>query len=56
MEVINRFKGLDQVDRVLEDLWMEVRNIVQEAVTKSISRKKKYKKTEWLSEKALKNS
>ena len=53
MEVINRFKGLDQVDRVLEDLWMEVRNIVQEAVTKSISRKKKYKKTERLSEKAL---
>ena len=53
VEVTNRFKGLDQVDRVLEDLWMEVRNIVQEAVTKSISRKKKYKKTEWLSEKAL---
>ena len=53
MEVINRFKGLDQVDRVPEELWMEVCNIVQEAVTKSISRKKKYKKTEWLSEEAL---
>ena len=53
MEVINRFKGLDQVDRMPEDLRMEVHNIVQEAVTKSISRTKKYKKTEWLSEKAL---
>ena len=53
VEVTNRFKGLDLVDRVPEELWMEVCNIVQEAVTKSISRKKKYKKTEWLSEEAL---
>ena len=53
VEVTNRFKGLYQVDRVPEELWMEVCNIVQEAVTKSISRKKKYKKTEWLSEEAL---
>ena len=53
VEVRNRFKGLDLIDRVPDELWMEVRDIVQEAVTKSISRKKKYKKTERLSEKAL---
>ena len=41
VEVTNRFKGLDLVDRVPEELWMEVHNIVQEAVTKTIPKKKK---------------
>ena len=50
---MNRFKGLDLVDRVPEELWMEVHNTVQEAVTKTIPKKKKYKKAKWLSEKAL---
>ena len=50
---MNRFKGLDLVDRAPEELWMEVRNTVQEAVTKTIPKKKKYKKAKWLSEKAL---
>ena len=45
--------GLDLVDRVPEDLWIEVSNIVQKAVTKTISKKKKCKKAKWLSEKAL---
>ena len=49
----NRFKGLDLVDRVPEELWMEVHNIVQEAVTKTIPKKKKCKKAKWLSEEAL---
>ena len=49
----NRFKGLDLRDRVTEELWTEVHNIVQEAVTKMISQKKKYKKAKWLSEEAL---
>ena len=53
VEVINRFKGLDLVDRVPEELWMQVRTIVWEAVTKAISKKKKYKKAKWLSEEAL---
>ena len=52
VEVINRFKGLDLVDRVLE-LWMEVHNTVQETVTKTIPKKKKCKKAKWLSEEAL---
>ena len=52
MAVKNRFKGLDLVDRVSEALWTEVCNI-QEAVTKTIPKKKKYKKAKWLSEKAL---
>ena len=52
VEVTNRFKGLD-LDRVPEELWMEVRNIVQEAVTKTIPKKKKCKKAKWLSEEAL---
>ena len=51
---MNRFKGLDSVDRVLEELWMEAHNIVQEAVTKTTPKKKKFKKAKWLSEKALK--
>ena len=49
----NRFKGLDLVDRVPEELWMEVHDMVQEAVTKTISKKKKCKKEKWLSEEAL---
>ena len=53
MEVINRFKGLALVDRVPQDLWMEVHNIVQEMVIKSILKKKKCKKAKWLSEEAL---
>ena len=51
--MMNRFKGLDPVDRVPEELWTEVHNIVQEVVTKIISKKKKCKKAKWLSEKAL---
>ena len=54
MEVTNRFKELDMVDRVPEELWMEVRNIVHEAVTKTIPKKKKCKKAKWLYEEALK--
>ena len=50
---MNNFKGLDLVDKVSEELWMEVCNIVEEAVTKTIPRKKKCKKTKWLSEEAL---
>ena len=50
---MNRFNGLDLVDRVPEELWIEVHNIVQEAVTKIISKKKKSKKANRLSEEAL---
>ena len=53
MEVTNRFKGLDLIDRVLEELWMEVHDILQEAVTKTTPKKKKCKKAKWLSEEAL---
>ena len=53
MEVTNRFKELDLIDRVPEELWMEVRDIVQEAVIKIIPKKKKCKKAKWLSEEAL---
>ena len=53
MEVTNRFKGLDLVDRVLEELWTEVHNTVQEAVIKTIPKKKKCRKVKWLSEEAL---
>ena len=53
VEVTNRFKGLDLIDRVPEELWVEVHNIVQEAVIKTIPQKKKYKKAKWLSEEAL---
>ena len=52
MEVTNRFKGLDLIDRVPEELWMEVRNTVQEVVIKTIP-KKTCKKAKWLSEEAL---
>ena len=50
VKMTNRFKGLDLVDRVPEELWMEVCDTVQEAVTKTIPKKKKYKKAKWLSE------
>ena len=50
---MNRFKALDLVGRVPEEQWTEVGNIVQEAVTKAIRKKKKYKKAQWLSEEAL---
>ena len=49
----NRFKGLDLIDRVPEELWTEVHNIVQEAVIKTIPKKKKCKKAKWLFEEAL---
>ena len=49
----NRFKGLDLIDRAPEELWTEVCNTVQEAVTKIIPRKKKYTKAKWLSEEGL---
>ena len=52
-EVTNRFKGLDLIDRVPEELWTEVHNIVQEAGIKTIPQKKKWKKAKWLSGKAL---
>ena len=50
----NRFKGLDMMDRVPEELWTEVCDIVQEAVIKTIPKKKKCKKAKWLSEEVLK--
>ena len=53
MEVTNRFKGLDLIDRVPEELWTRVHDIVQEAVIKTIPKKKKCKKAKWLSEEAL---
>ena len=53
VEVPNRFKGLDLVDRVLEELWTEIHDTVQEAVIKTIPKKKKCKKAKWLSEAAL---
>ena len=49
----NRFKGLDLIDRVLEELWMEVHNTVQEAAIKTIPKKKRHKKEKWLSEETL---
>ena len=53
MEVTNRFKGLDLTDRVPEEQWMKVCNTVQEAVIKTISKKKKCKRAKWLTEEAL---
>ena len=53
MEVANRFKGLDLIGRVPEELWMEIHNIVQEVVIKTIPKKKKCKKAKWLSEEDL---
>ena len=53
MEVTNSFKGLDLIDGVPEELWMEVRDTVQEAGIKTIPKKKQCKKAKWLSEEAL---
>ena len=53
MEVRNRFKGLDLIDTVPDELWAEVRDIVQEAGMKTIPLEKKCKKAKWLSEEAL---
>ena len=50
VQVTNRFKGLDLIDRVPEELWMEVHDIVQEAVIKTIPKKKKCKKARWFDE------
>ena len=54
VEVTNRFKGLDLIDRVPEELWTEVGDIIQEVVTKTIPKKKKSSKAKWLSEEAYK--
>ena len=53
MEVRNRFKGLDLIDRMPDKLWMEVRDIIQETGIKTIPKKKKFKKAKLLSEEAL---
>jgi len=53
VEVTNRFKGLDLIDKEPEELWTEVCDIVQEAVIKTIPKKKKCKKAKWVSEEAL---
>ena len=53
MEVRNRFKGLDLIDRVPDELWTEVRDTVQETGIKTILKKKKCKKAKWLSEESL---
>ena len=53
MDVRNRFKGLDLIDRVPEELWMEVHDIVQETGIKTITMEKKCKKAKWLSGEAL---
>ena len=53
VKVRNRFKGLDLIDRVPEELWTEVHDIVQEAGIKTIPKEKKSKKAKWLSEEAL---
>ena len=53
MEVTNRFKGFDLIDRMPKEPWVEVRDIVQKSVIKNIPKKKKCKKTKWVSEEAL---
>ena len=53
MEVRNRFKGLDLIDRMPDELWMEVHDIVRETGIKTILMEKKSKKAKWLSEEAL---
>ena len=53
MEVRNRFKGLDLIDRVPDELWVEIHGIVQETGVKTIPMEKKCKKAKWLSEEAL---
>ena len=53
VEVTNRFKGLDLIDREPEEQWMEVCDIIQQAMIKTIPKKKKCKKAKWLSEESL---
>ena len=53
MEVRNRFRGLDLIDRMPDELWMEICDIVQETGIKTILKKKKCQKAKWLSEEAL---
>ena len=53
MEVRNRFKGLDLIDRLPDELWTEVHDVLQETGIKTISKKKKCKKAKWQSEEAL---
>jgi len=53
VEVTNRFQGLDLIDRIAEELWTEVHDIVQEVGIKTISKKKKCKKAKWLSKEGL---
>ena len=53
VEVMSRFQGLDLIDKVLEELWTEIHNIVQKVVIKTIPKKKKFKKAKWLSEEVL---
>ena len=53
VEVTNRFKGLDLIDRVPDELWTDVHDIVQETVSKTILKNKKCKKGKWVSEEAL---
>ena len=53
MEVRNRFKGLDLIDRAPEKLWMKVHDIVQDTVIETIPKKKKCKKSKWQSEEVL---
>ena len=53
MEETNKFKGLNLIDRVPDELWIEVHNTVQEVVIKNIPKKKKCKKAKWLSQEAL---
>jgi len=53
VEVTNRFKGLDLIDRVPEELWTEVCDFIQEGMNKTISQKRNAKKVKWLSEEAL---
>ena len=53
VEMSNRFKGLDLIDKVTDELWTEVRDILQETGIKTIPKKKKSKKAKWLSEEAL---
>ena len=53
MEITNRFKGLDLIGLVPEEVWMEVHDLVQDVVIKTIPKKKKCKKAKWLSQEAL---
>ena len=56
VEVRNRFKGLDLIDRLCDELWTEVRDTLQETGIKTIPINKKCKKAKWLSEEAISNS